>query len=141
MALGLSSQGTAVLRRLLRYVRPYSYVLVPAAIAMVIYALVTAAVPLLLEDILDEFSERAEAELVAEGNVLESLRLPLLIVVAFALRGVMDVFTVYGLGWVGRSAVRDLRTELFRHFLCLPASSYITGECIAVDGGFLRYGF
>ena len=26
-------------------------------------------------------------------------------------------------------------------FLCLPASSYISGECIAVDGGFLRYGF
>lgn len=26
-------------------------------------------------------------------------------------------------------------------FLCLPASSYVTGECIAVYGGFLRYGF
>ena len=26
-------------------------------------------------------------------------------------------------------------------FLCLPASSYVTGECIAVDGGFLRNGF
>ena len=26
-------------------------------------------------------------------------------------------------------------------FQCLPASSYITGECVAVDGGFLRYGF
>ncbi len=26
-------------------------------------------------------------------------------------------------------------------FLCLPASSYVTGELIAVDGGFLRHGF
>jgi len=26
-------------------------------------------------------------------------------------------------------------------FLCAPASAYITGECIAVDGGFLQYGF
>jgi Tropinone reductase 1 len=26
-------------------------------------------------------------------------------------------------------------------FLCLPAAGYITGECVAVDGGFLRYGF
>jgi tropinone reductase I len=26
-------------------------------------------------------------------------------------------------------------------FLCLPAAGYITGECLAVDGGFLQYGF
>jgi len=26
-------------------------------------------------------------------------------------------------------------------FLCLPAAGYVTGECMAVDGGFLRFGF
>jgi Tropinone reductase 1 len=26
-------------------------------------------------------------------------------------------------------------------FLCLPASGYITAQCLAVDGGFLNYGF
>lgn len=26
-------------------------------------------------------------------------------------------------------------------FLCLPAASYVTGSCVAVDGGFLAYGF
>ena len=26
-------------------------------------------------------------------------------------------------------------------FLCLPAAAYITGQCLAVDGGFSRYGF
>jgi subfamily B ATP-binding cassette protein MsbA len=124
MAFGLNSESTAVLGRLLRYVRPYAFVLVPAALAIIIYTLVTAAVPLFLESFVDRFMSEAESELIRQGSLLEALRLPFLIVVLFALRGTMDFLTIYGLSWVGRSAIRDLRRDLFRHYLYLPASYY-----------------
>jgi subfamily B ATP-binding cassette protein MsbA len=36
----------------------------------------------------------------------------------------MNFLTIYGLSWVGRSAIRDLRAELFRQYLYLPAAYY-----------------
>jgi subfamily B ATP-binding cassette protein MsbA len=134
MALGFNSQGTAVLRRLLRYVRPYRFVLIPAGLAMIGYAVVTAAVTIFFGEFFKQLSSQAEAELTSGTGVLASLQLPLVIVGLFALRGAMDFFTVYGLAWVGRSAVRDLRTELYRHYLYMPASFYdrnATGDLVS----------
>jgi Tropinone reductase 1 len=48
-----------------------------------------------------------------------------------------DVLTRTPMGRVGEA--HEVAAAIA--FLCMPASSYITGECIAVDGGFLRYGF
>ena len=39
------------------------------------------------------------------------------------------------------TAQAELAAQADITFLCLPAAIYITGECVAVDGGFLRYGF
>jgi subfamily B ATP-binding cassette protein MsbA len=134
MTSGFNTQSTAVLRRLLRYVRPYRFVLIPAGLAMIVYAIVTAAVPYFFEDLFADFQSRAQAGLTSGEGVLASLKLPLLIVAIFVLRGAMDFFTVYGLSWVGRSAVRDLRTELFRHYLYMPATFYdrnATGDLVS----------
>ncbi|MGD8341586.1 MAG: ABC transporter transmembrane domain-containing protein, partial [Gammaproteobacteria bacterium] len=123
-----------VLKRLMGYVRPYRLVIIPAALAMIVYALVTGLVPFFMEDVFEQFQEELLGSAEAGDGLLDSLRIPLLLIVVFALRGTMDFLTIYGLSWVGRSAVRDLRTELFRRYLYLPASFYdrhATGDLIS----------
>ena len=46
----------------------------------------------------------------------------------FPIRGVMDFLMVYGLAWVGRSVIRDLRGEVFGHYLGLPARYFDQGS-------------
>ena len=122
MTLWLKAETRDVLKRLLQYVRPYRRVVVPAVLAIVVYALITGVVPLFMEDVFEQFRDRL-VESAEEGEgALEALRLPLVLAVIFAVRAVMDFLTIYGLSWVGRSAIRDLRTDLFRRYL--PASFY-----------------
>lgn len=124
MTFGLNTEATAVLRRLLGYVRPYRVVVVPAALAIMLYALATGLVPFFVEGVFDEFRDRALDAAESSENWMEALKWPLIAVAIFALRGLMNFLTIYGLAWVGRSAVRDLRAKLFRHYLYLPAAWY-----------------
>jgi subfamily B ATP-binding cassette protein MsbA len=48
--------------------------------------------------------------------------------VAYAIRASMDVITVYCLNWVGRSAIYDLRAQLFNQFLRLPTRFFDAGS-------------
>jgi subfamily B ATP-binding cassette protein MsbA len=108
-------------RRLLGYVRPYRWIVVAAVIPAAIYAVVGTAVPLLL----GEFIERLED---AARGTENAWQFPLLIALGFPIRGAMDVLTVYGLAWVGRSVIRDLRSEVFAHYLGLPARYFDQGS-------------
>jgi subfamily B ATP-binding cassette protein MsbA len=134
MTFGFSTEATAVLRRLLGYVRPYRAILIPAALAIVLYALATGALPFFVEDVFQQFEDELLADAEAATSLYDALRLPVLIVAIFALRGAMNFLTVYGLSWVGRSAIRDLRRDLFRHYLYLPAGYYdrhATGDLLS----------
>lgn len=134
MSLRVDAGAWAVLRRLLVYIRPYRRVIVPVTVAIVLYALVTGLVPFFVEDVFEQFLDQEIGSTEAVDSVLDALRLPVAIVAIFALRGIMNFLTIYGLSWVGRSATRDLRTELFRHYLFLPAAYYDrhqTGDLIS----------
>ena len=89
-------------RRLLRYVRPYWWIVAAVVVPAAIYAVVGTAVPLLMGSFIDQLGDAAR-------NSQRAWLYPVLIVLGFPIRGAMDVLTVYGLAWVGRSVIRDLR--------------------------------
>ena len=60
--------------------------------------------------------------------------MPLAIIVLFVIRGLSIFASNYGMAWVGRRVVRDLRQELFDHLLSMPAAFYdrmTSGQLIA----------
>ncbi len=118
MAIDMNSEVVGVYRRLLRYLRPHKRVIIAALLASVAYAGANGAVPLLMAAI----TERLQGEDVAGG----AFGIPLLILLVFAVRGSMDFLSVVGLSWVGRSVIRDMRQELFSHYLNLPVTFFDT---------------
>src|SRR5688572_18015264 len=115
-----SAQNAAsVYRRLLGYLRPHWLLVAAAFVPAVIYALVNTLVPLLMSQWIDALRDAVSER---------AWQIPLLIVVLFPIRGGMDFLMVYGLAWVGRSVIRDLRGEVFEHYLGLPARYFDQGS-------------
>jgi subfamily B ATP-binding cassette protein MsbA len=116
-----------VYRRLLGYVLPRWKIISAAALAAVVHALADASVPWLMQS--------ATARIEGGASVADwTSWIPLVLVGVFGIRGTMEFLSVYGLGWVGRSAIRDLRTELFAHYLVMPTRFFdtqATGELIS----------
>lgn len=117
MHLRLNDAVASVYRRLLGYVRPHRGILLGVLAATLVFALIGGTVPWLLSGVVDSLvAERFE-----QGAGGGAWQIPLLIVVVFALRGILDFLTVYGLSFIGRSVIRDLRSDVFEHYLMLPA--------------------
>jgi len=115
------SSAAGTYRRLLRYVRPYWWIVAAALVPAVIYALVGTAVPLLMSEVIERLEDTAR-------GAADAWQIPLVIAVLFPVRGLMDFLTVYGLAWVGRSVIRDLRNEVFSHYFGLPARFFDQGS-------------
>jgi len=119
------SDVVAVYRRLLGYMRPHWLIMVLAVLPASIYALLNTTVPLVMRELISQLENAAKAS----GHAWE---IPVLIAVLFPLRAVMDFLTICGLAWVGRSVIRDLRNELFAHYLSLPTRFFDQGSAGAL---------
>ncbi|HID48290.1 MAG TPA: hypothetical protein EYP40_01540, partial [Chromatiales bacterium] len=110
--------GMTVYRRLLRHVRPYIPYFVLAILGMILFSGTEAAFAWVIQPLLDD------------GFVSKDARalqwVPLMIVGIFALRMVGSFLSDYGMSFVARSVIRDLRRRMFDQFLRLPVSYYET---------------
>src|SRR5690606_8228238 len=89
------------------------------------YAVGTYLVP----DLMTGAVERLQSP---DGSIRTAIEIPIAILVVFALRGIVEFWMVYRLSWVGRSVVRDLRNDLFRHYLGLPVAYYDRNSSVAL---------
>ncbi|MGI9261125.1 MAG: ABC transporter transmembrane domain-containing protein, partial [Woeseiaceae bacterium] len=99
--------------RLWKYVVPHRLVGFVAIVAMAVSAFVEATMVWMVEPLMDE-------ALVSHN--LETARwLPVAFIGVFIIRGISGFATEASLGWIGRSVISDLRREVFRKYLTLPA--------------------
>ena len=106
----------AIYRRLLGYAKPHWPMFLLGVLGMALFASVDTGYAYLVKQFLDgAFVERNREMLVF---------VPLGIIGLFAVRGIGDFLSVYAPGWVGRQIVKQLRAELFRHYMDLPTAFY-----------------
>jgi ATP-binding cassette, subfamily B, bacterial MsbA len=115
------SDVVAVYKRLFGYMRPHWVIMALAILPASIYAILNTTVPLVMRELIAQLENAAKSS----GHAWQ---IPVLIAVLFPLRAVMDFLTIYGLAWVGRSVIRDLRNELFGHYLSLPTRFFDQGS-------------
>ncbi|MCZ6500596.1 MAG: lipid A export permease/ATP-binding protein MsbA [Gammaproteobacteria bacterium] len=112
----LDSGGWAVYKRLFSYAAGYWPMFILAGIGMVAYALSEAAFAALMKPLLDSGFVEHDARVIRW--------LPWAIVAIFMIRGFASFASGYCMGWIGRQAIKNLRQQLFAHYLNMPTAFY-----------------
>jgi len=108
--------GWAAYARLLGYVKDYWFVFLIAMVASVGYSGVDAAMIKFVQPLIDSAFVNRDPQLIAW--------IPIIIPVAFVLRGGMNFVSNYSMTWLARQVVSSLRQQLFTHLQFLPAKFY-----------------
>ena len=110
--------GMAIYRRLLSHVLPYWKIFLFAILGMVIFSLSEGAYAKLIEPLVDGSFVNKDPDTIKW--------IPILMILVFMVRSFGSFLSEYGMAWVARSVIRDLRRKVFNQLLCLPANYYDT---------------
>ncbi|MEM7540374.1 MAG: lipid A export permease/ATP-binding protein MsbA [Pseudomonadota bacterium] len=112
----VAANSREIYARLLRFVRAYWRIFGLSLLAMVLLATTEWMLPALLKPLLDEDFEAAAPT--------GAMATPLLLVLLFAVRGVLSFVSHVALNWVAQRTIADLRALMFERMLNLPASFF-----------------
>ena len=99
--------------RLLEYLRPYWKPFALAMICMVGTAMLEPAFPAIMKHLLDSGFKTSNTQMI--------WAIPLGIVLVFVVRSILVYISGYSMVWISSRVVTDLRREMFRKLLTLPA--------------------
>lgn len=102
--------------RVWQYAKPYKLVLSIAIFGVLLDALVQGTFMLLFEYMIDGAFGAHDKKIIR--------LLPWVIVIMFVTRGIGNFLGTYGLNWVGRKVIADLRQLVFGKYLTLPTSFF-----------------
>ena len=120
------NNGYLLYKRLLKQTKIYKTVFILAIIGMILHAVADTSFAALIKPLLD-------GSFVEQDKAIISL-MPILIVLIFTLRGIGSFMSNYGMAYVGRSIIRDIRKDMFDKIILKSSESYdesITGRLVS----------
>lgn len=108
--------GWSAYKRLLTYVKGYWFVFLIAMVSSAAYSGVDAGMIKFVQPLIDQAFVKRDPLLIAW--------IPIIIPVAFVLRGGMNFISNYSMTWLAREVVSLMRQQLFTHLQFLPAQFY-----------------
>lgn len=115
-----------VYKRMLIYLRPYKWRLALAGLCMVGVASLTAFLAWLVKPAMDQ--------IFFEKNYSSLVLIPLFVAATFLIKGVCDFGQYYLMAYIGQSAMRDLRQEMFEKLEHMSVGFFVrhsTGELLS----------
>ncbi|HDZ79455.1 MAG TPA: lipid A export permease/ATP-binding protein MsbA [Gammaproteobacteria bacterium] len=108
--------GWELYRRLLSYVKPYRKVFLFAIIGMIIVAATQPGLPYLIKGITDK------GFIARDSGYIRMI--PIYLILLFLIRGVATFASQFGIYWVGRRVIFDIRREMFQRMIHLPTAFF-----------------
>ena len=120
------NHGYLLYKRLLKRTKVYKGVFILAVLGMILHALADTSFAALIKPLLD-------GSFVNQDEDVISL-MPTLIILIFIFRGIGSFMSNYGMAFVGRSIIRDIRKDMFDKIILKSSESYdesITGRLVS----------